>query len=294
MTAAFALTGLSKRYDDFALRDVTLSMPEGQIMGLVGVNGAGKTTLLRLLSGLARADAGTIEVLGMPMPAQQVQVKNQLGFASEDMRLYKSQSLRWHMDFIRSIYPGWDEAYALELLRRFDLRAEQKLAGFSHGQRVKALLLLNFARRPRLLLLDEPTTGLDPVARDEVLQALADILRDDARSVLFSSHNTRDIEQLADTISFVHDGRLLASRDKESFLDDWRRVVCQGSLPAGEFNWPEIAATRQNGSLLELKVRQFSDGLLGRLKTLGLEIRSTEAMSLEDIFVTTVRAGGAA
>jgi ABC-2 type transport system ATP-binding protein len=294
MTAAFALSGLSKRYDNFALSDVTLSMPEGQIMGLVGVNGAGKTTLLRLLSGLARADAGSIEVLGLPMPAQQVQVKKELGFASEDMRLYKTQSLRWHMDFIRSIYPGWDEAYALDLLRRFDLRPEQKLAGFSHGQRVKALLLLNFARRPRLLLLDEPTTGLDPVARDEVLQALADILRDDARSVLFSSHNTQDIEQLADTISFVHNGRLLASRDKESFLDDWRRVVCQGTVPAGDFNWPEIASTRQNGSLLELKVRQFNEGLLGRLKTLGLEIRSTEAMSLEDIFVTTVRAGGAA
>ena len=294
MSTAFALSGLSKRYDDFALQDITLSMPEGQIMGLVGVNGAGKTTLLRLLSGLARADAGTIEVLGHAMPAQQVLVKQQLGFASEDMRLYKSQTMRWHMDFIRAIYPGWDEAYATELLRRFDLRAEQTLAGYSHGQRVKALLLLNFARRPRLLLLDEPTTGLDPVARDEVLQALADILRDDARSVLFSSHNTRDIEQLADTISFVHQGRLLATRDKESFLDDWRRVVCQGAWPAGESAWPEIAATRQNGSLLELKVRQFSDALLARLQALGLEVRSADAMSLEDIFVTTVRTGGAA
>jgi ABC-2 type transport system ATP-binding protein len=294
MTAAFALTGLTKRYENFALQDITLSMPEGQIMGLVGVNGAGKTTLLRILSGLAQADGGTVEVLGHAMPSQQVAVKKELGFASEDMRLYKSQTLRWHMDFIRSIYPRWDEAYAAELLRRFDLRAEQTLAGFSHGQRVKALLLLNFARRPRLLLLDEPTTGLDPVARDEVLQALADILRDDARSVLFSSHNTQDIEQLADTISFVHQGRLLASKDKESFLDDWRRIVCQGSWPASESNWPEIAAMRQNGSLLELKVRQFSDALLGRLQGQGLEIRSTEAMSLEDIFVTTVRAGGAA
>src|SRR5436190_21125339 len=197
MTAAFALSGVSKRYENFALQDIHLSMPEGQIMGLVGVNGAGKTTLLRILSGLSRADAGTIEVLGHAMPAEQVAVKKELGYASEDMRLYKTQTLRWHMDFIRSVYPSWDEAYAAELLRRFDLRPEQKLAGFSHGQRVKALLLLNFARRPRLLLLDEPTTGLDPVARDEVLQALADILRDDARSVLFSSHNTADIEQLA-------------------------------------------------------------------------------------------------
>lgn len=294
MTAALALSGVTKRYDSFALQDITLSMPEGQIMGLVGVNGAGKTTMLRILSGLARADTGTVQVLGHAMPARQVAVKKDLGFASEDMRLYKSQTLRWHMDFIRSIYPGWDETYASDLLRRFDLRPEQVLAGFSHGQRVKALLLLNFARRPKLLLLDEPTTGLDPVARDEVLQALADILRDDARSVLFSSHNTRDIEQLADTISFVHQGRLLASKDKESFLDDWRRIICQGTWQAEEQALPEIAMTRQNGSLLELRVRHFSEGLLGRLQAQGLEIRSAEAMSLEDIFVTTVRAGGAA
>ncbi len=294
MTTAFALSGVSKRYENFALRDINLSMPEGQVMGLVGVNGAGKTTLLRILGGLALVDAGTVEVLGHAMPAQQVAAKKDLGFATEDMRLFKPRTLRWHMDFVRAIYPGWDEAYATVLLRRFDLSAEQTLAGFSHGQRVKALLLLNFARRPRLLLLDEPTTGLDPVARDEVLEALADVLRDEARSVLFSSHNTRDIEQMADSITFVHDGALLASRDKEEFLDDWRRVVCQGTWLPDEAAWPEIAVARQNGSILELKVRQFSDSLLKRLQVQGLEIRSAEPMNLEDIFVTTVRAGGAA
>ena len=294
MTDAFALTGVSKRYDDFALQDITLRMPEGEVMGLVGVNGAGQTTLLRLLSGLARADAGTLQVLGHEMPAQQVAVKRQLGLASEDMRLYASQTLRWHMDFIRAIYPGWDETYATELLRRFDLRPQQAVGGFSHGQRVKALLLLNFARRPRLLLLDEPTTGLDPVAQDVGDRLEHFVARDEARSVLFSSHNTRDIEQLADSISFVHQGRLLASKDKESFLEDWRRIVCLGPWPGDESPWPEIAATRQDGSLLELKVRRYSDALLARLQDRGLEVRSSESMSLEDIFVTTVRAGAVA
>jgi ABC-2 type transport system ATP-binding protein len=294
MTTAFSLSGVTKRYENFALRDIDLSMPEGQVMGLVGVNGAGKTTLLRILSGLALANAGAVEVLGHAMPAQQVAAKKDLGFATEDMRLFKTRTLRWHMDFVRAIYPGWDEAYATELLRRFDLRAEQTMTGYSHGQRVKALLMLNFARRPRLLLLDEPTTGLDPVARDEVLEALADVLRDEARSVIFSSHNTKDIEQMADTITFVHDGALLASREKEAFLDDWRRIVCLGAWLPDKIAWPEIAAARQNGSILELKVRQFSDGLLKRLQAKGVEIRSTEPMSLEDIFVTTVRAGGVA
>jgi ABC-2 type transport system ATP-binding protein len=291
MTPAFSLSGIAKRYPDFALHDITLQLPEGQVMGLVGVNGAGKTTLLRLLTGLAAADAGEVQVLGHRLPEQQVAAKRDLGFASEDMRLYKGQSLRWHMDLVSRIYPGWDAAYAAELVKRFELRVEQTLGGFSHGQRVKALLLLCLARRPRLLLLDEPTTGLDPVARIEVLEALADVLRDERRSVLFSSHNTHDVEQLADSITFLHQGRLVASADKDSFLDSWRRIVCQGVLPAGLEDWPEIASARANGSLVEIKARAWTDDLPSRLAAQGLQVQRSDAMALEDIFITAVRSG---
>ena len=291
MTPAFSLSGIAKRYPDFALQDIHLQLPKGQVMGLVGANGAGKTTLLRLLTGLAAADAGSVEVLGHRLPEAQVAAKRDIGFASEDMRLYKSQSLRWHMDLVSRIYPGWDAAYAHELLKRFDVRADQKLGGFSHGQRVKALLLLCLARRPRLLLLDEPTTGLDPVARIEVLEALADVLRDERRSVLFSSHNTHDIEQLADSITFLHQGRLVASADKDTFLESWRRVVCQGVLPEGLAAWPELASVRANGSVIEIKVRSWSDDLPVRLAAQGLQVQRSDAMNLEDIFITSVRSG---
>ena len=291
MTPAFSLSGIAKRYPDFALQDIHLQLPEGQVMGLVGANGAGKTTLLRLLTGLAAADAGSVEVLGHRLPEAQVAAKRDIGFASEDMRLHKSQSLRWHMDLVSRIYPGWDAAYADELLKRFDVRADQKLGGFSHGQRVKALLLLCLARRPRLLLLDEPTTGLDPVARIEVLEALADVLRDERRSVLFSSHNTHDIEQLADSITFLHQGRLVASADKDTFLESWRRVVCQGVLPEGLAAWPELASVRANGSVVEIKVRSWSDDLPVRLAAQGLQVQRSDAMNLEDIFITSVRSG---
>jgi ABC-2 type transport system ATP-binding protein len=294
MTLAFSLSGIGKRYPDFALQDISLDLPEGQVMGLVGVNGAGKTTLLRLLTGLAAPDAGQVTVLGQRLPAGQVAAKRDIGFASEDMRLYRSQSLRWHMDLMRAIYPGWDEAYAAELVRRFELRPAQTLGGFSHGQRVKALLLLCLARRPRLLLLDEPTTGLDPVARLEVLEALADVLRDEARSVLFSSHNTQDVEQLADTITFLHRGRLVASADKHAFIDRWRRVVCQGALPAGLEAWPEIASARANGSLVELKVRDWHADLPARLAAQGLTVQRDDPMTLDDIFVSAVRQGAVA
>ena len=291
MTAAITLTGVRKRYDEFALHDIDLELPTGQVMGLVGVNGTGKSTLLRMLMGLIRADGGEVEVLGQRLPQAQVAVKRDIGYASDDMRLYRGQTLRWHMDFIRSIYPGWDETYAQDLLKRFDLKPQQMLGGFSHGQRVKAMLLLIFARHPRLLLLDEPTTGLDPVARGEVLDALADVLHDEERSVLFSSHNTADIEQIADSITFLHGGRIVVSRDKESFLDSWRRILCQGEWTEAMQHLPGLASVRNSAPLVELKTSAFDASTLPALQALGLAVQSVEPMSLEDIFVTTVRGG---
>jgi ABC-2 type transport system ATP-binding protein len=294
MTAAFTVSGISKHYPQFALQDISLTLPQGQVMGLVGVNGAGKTTLLRLLTGLAGADSGSVEVLGYRLPEQQVAAKRDIGFASEDMRLYRGQTLHWHIDLVRRIYPGWDAAYADELLRRFDLRPQQAVGGYSHGQRVKALLLLCLARRPRLLLLDEPTTGLDPVARIEVLEALSDVLRDERRSVLFSSHNTHDIEQLADRIVFLHQGRMVADASKEDFLDTWRRVLCLGTAPTALAQWPELALVRNAGSQVEIKVRAWREDLPQRLAAEGLAVQRVDPMALEDIFVTAVRAGGLA
>ena len=288
MTPAIALKGVRKHYDEFDLRDIDLELPAGQVMGLVGVNGAGKSTLLRMLMGLVRADGGEVEVFGQRLPQAQVAVKRDIGYASDDMRLYRGQTLRWHMDFIRGIYPGWDEAYAQDLLKRFDLKPQQALGGFSHGQRVKALLLLIFARHPRLLLLDEPTTGLDPVARGEVLDALADVLRDEERSILFSSHNTADIEQIADSITFLHRGGIVASRDKESFLDGWRRILCRGEATEALRRLPGMASVRDSAPMIELKTGAFDATTLPALQALGLAVEAVEPMALEDIFVTTV------
>jgi ABC-2 type transport system ATP-binding protein len=293
MTAAFTVSQLEKQHPGFRLGPIDLTLPEGQIMGLVGVNGAGKTTLLRLLAGITAADAGTVEVLGHRLPGAQVYARREVAFASEDMRLYASRTLDWHIGFVRQLVPQWDKDYAAALMRRFDLRAEQPVGGFSHGQRVKALLLLCLARRPRLLLLDEPTTGLDPVARAEVLEALADVLRDERRSVLFSSHHTHDVEQLADTITMLDRGRIVANAGKEAFLDAWRRVLCAGVAPATLSAWPELALIRQSGSQCELKVRDWRDDLPARLAAAGLEVLRVDAMPLEDIFVSSVRARAA-
>src|SRR5579862_6511572 len=132
---AIEMSGVAKKYRYFSLDNVDLEVPAGEIMGLIGANGAGKSTTIRILLGLVHQDSGIVRVLGHRMPAGQIEAKWDIGFASEDMRLYETMTLGWHMNFIRSVYPKWDEKYAQLLLKRFGLNADQKIKGFSHGQR---------------------------------------------------------------------------------------------------------------------------------------------------------------
>ncbi|MGH9619456.1 MAG: ABC transporter ATP-binding protein, partial [Bryobacteraceae bacterium] len=246
---AIELRGVCKKYRYFALDKIHLKLPRGQIMGLIGPNGAGKSTTIRILMGLVHQDAGDARVLGYKMPTEQASAKWDVGFASEDMRLYDAMTLAWHMNFIRSIYPNWDAAYAQLLLKRFGLRAEQRIKGLSHGQRVKSALLLVLARKPKLLVLDEPTTGLDPVARHEILRELTNVMADEDRSILFSSHNTQDVEQISDRITFIDRRRIIDSMDKESYLDRWRRLRLEVPLGTELPALPGIVGVRQQGRL---------------------------------------------
>jgi ABC-2 type transport system ATP-binding protein len=285
---AVQFAGVGKTYRHFTLEDIDLALPTGSIMGFIGANGAGKSTTLRILMGLVHQDRGEVRVLGHAMPAEGAAAKRDIGFVSEDMRLYKAATLAWHMRFIRSIFPSWDQAYAETLLKRFDLKAEQKIKGVSHGQRVKAALLLVLARRPRLLVLDEPTTGLDPVARSEVLGALMEVLADDRRTVLFSSQNTLDVEQISDQITFIDRGRIVESADKESFLDRWRRVrldVPSGTLlPA----LPGVIGASGSGRLAVVTTNHYDEAMAAAYRNAGVTINAVDPMTLEEIFVANV------
>jgi ABC-2 type transport system ATP-binding protein len=286
--SAVHFEGVSKRYRHFTLENINLELPTGSIMGFIGANGAGKSTTIRILMGLVHQDAGAVRVLGHTIPDEQSAAKMDIGFVSEDMRLYGAAPLRWHMDFLRPIYPRWDQPYAEELLRRFDLKPEQKIKGLSHGQRVKAALLLALARRPRLLVLDEPTTGLDPVARHEVLAELMAVLADEDRTILFSSHNTLDVEQISDQITFIDRGRIIDSDDKEIFLDRWRRLRLQlppdGAVP----KLPGVIDVGGSGRLPVLTTNRFEPAMVYACNELGATVQAVDTMTLEEIFVANV------
>jgi len=281
--------GVSKKYAHFTLENINLELPTGSIMGFIGANGAGKSTTIRILMGLVHQDQGSVHVLGHAMPAEQAAAKLDIGFVSEDMRLYKSATIAWHMEFIRSIYPRWDQPYAESLLRRFDLKPQQKIKGLSHGQRVKAALLLALARRPRLLVLDEPTTGIDPVARHEVLGELMAVLADEERTILFSSHNTLDVEQISDQIAFIDRGRIIDIDDKEIFLDRWRRLrlVLPPDVTLPRF--PGIVEVGGSDRLPVLTTNQFDPDMVSACQNTGATVQAVDCMTLEEIFVANVQ-----
>jgi ABC-2 type transport system ATP-binding protein len=285
---AIDMDGVEKSYRFFKLSGLRLQLAPGQIMGFVGPNGAGKSTTMRMLMALIQQDRGEVRVLGHAMPQQQVRAKWDVGYVSEDMRLYGFETLGWHMKFVASIYPGWDAKYAQTLLHRFNLKPEQMVRHLSHGERVKATLLLVLARRPRLLLLDEPTTGLDPVARHELLTELLDVLNDERRAILFSSHNTQDIEQICDQIAFIDRGRLIEVSEKEDVLDRWRRV--QLEVPAGTRlpELPGVIDLKHNGRFAVATTSAYRPHINSAYEQAGVRVAEVQRMTLEEIFVARV------
>lgn len=206
---ALRLAGVEKRYPCFTFGPIDLALAPGVTLGLLGENGAGKSTLLRILLGLVRPDAGEVEVLGLPMPHREHEIKSGVAYVSEDMAPYSGKSIAWNLGLVRSLSPQWDEERAATLLRRFDLRTEQRTRGLSRGQTIRLLLLLALVRRPRLLLLDEPTSGLDPRMRHDLREELARVAREDGTTIVFSSHLTEDMAALATEIVILDRGRIV-------------------------------------------------------------------------------------
>jgi len=290
---ALRFCNVAKAYRFFRLEPLDLELEPGQVLGLVGPNGAGKSTTIRLLMGLVQPDAGTVEVFGQSMAREAALAKQSVGYVADDMRLYNNATLAWHMEFMSTLYPRWDARYAAQLVERFNLHPEQHGRQLSRGEQMKALILLVLARHPRLIVLDEPTSGLDPVARHEVLNELMQVLKEEDRSILFSSHNTIDVERICDQIAFIDRGRLVDLRDKESFLERWRRLQLD---VADGFALPKLAGVVDQtvrGRTASVVTQAFDPELPLTYERLGARVHSVQRLSLEEIFVASVMASRA-
>ena len=209
---AIAVSDLTRRFGaKTALDSVSLSVPRGGVYGLVGANGAGKTTLIKHILGLLRAEHGSVRVFDRDPVADPVGVLSRLGYLSEENDLPGWMRVDELIRYSRAFYPAWDDAYAEELRRTFGLDGAAKVRSLSKGQKARAGLLIALAYRPELLVLDEPSSGLDPIVRRDILGAVLRTIADEGRTVLFSSHLLDEVEEVADHVTMIAGGKIVLS-----------------------------------------------------------------------------------
>ena len=226
MTNAIEIRGLCKSYGDFALQDVSLTLPGGSIMGLIGENGAGKTTTIKCILNLVRRDAGQITIMGRDNISQEKTVKEDMGVVLDECFFHDTLRPLDIDRILARIYRTWDSALFGDYLEKFQLPEKKFVKEFSRGMKMKLSLAAALAHRPRLLILDEATAGLDPVVRDEILDEFLAFIRDEDHAILISSHITSDLEKAADYITYLHQGRVVLSEAKDVILDSYGRLAC--------------------------------------------------------------------
>jgi ABC-2 type transport system ATP-binding protein len=282
---------LSRRFGrKTALDDVSLRVAPGVVCGLVGENGAGKTTLIKHLLGLFKAQTGTVRVFGLDPVRDPVGVLSRIGYLSEDRDLPDWMRVGELMSYTQAFYPNWDESFAGELRETFELDKTQRIKSLSRGQRARAGLLVALAHRPDLLLLDEPSSGLDPIVRRDILTAIIRTVAEEGRNVVFSSHLLEEVERVADTVTMIHEGKIILSGALDEILGGHRRVTVRFEEPqAGPPNLPGMLSCTGEGR--EWIV--MCDGEIERVRqavgAAGASILDEEQASLNEIFVA--RAG---
>jgi ABC-2 type transport system ATP-binding protein len=285
--AVVAVTNLSRRFGSkTVLDDVSLYVPRGSVFGLVGENGAGKTTLIKHILGLLRAEVGAVRVFGMDPVAEPVSVLGRIGYLSEQPDLPGWMRVGELMRYTQAFYPKWDAAYAEQLRAQFGLNPIQRLSTLSKGQRAKAGLLAAQAHRPDLLLLDEPSSGLDPMVRRDILEAVIRTVADEGRTVFFSSHLLEEIERVSDHIAMVHQGKLVLCGPLDEIKGQHRRFVLHfetaQSKPPVISGALSVTGTGREWSVLCNGARAELPELAANL---GAQIVDEYAPSLNEIFV---------
>lgn len=222
MTNSIEIKGLVKRYNGFTLGPVDLTLPGGAILGLIGENGAGKTTLMKSMLGVTRPDEGSVTLLG-DVPDR---AKADIGVVMDDCFFYDGLRVRDVGGVLSRVYKTWDKALFRDYLDKFSLVSGKAIKELSRGMRMKLSLAAALAHRPRLLLLDEATAGLDPVVRDEILDEFLGFVSDEDHSILISSHITSDLEKAADYIAYLHQGQIILFDEKDRLREEYGRLVC--------------------------------------------------------------------
>ncbi|MEG0238026.1 MAG: ABC transporter ATP-binding protein [Clostridium sp.] len=283
---ALEINNITKKYKGFSLEDVSFTLKKGFIMGLVGPNGAGKTTTIKAIMNLIQLNSGNIKIFEESMKENEIGIKDRIGFVYDDCTAFDDFTIEYNKKIISSFYSKWDEDKFNEYLKLFELNRQKKVKDLSKGQKMRFSLAIALSHGAELLILDEPTSGLDPVFRSELLELFFDLIKDSELSILYSTHITADLEKLADYITFIKDGKVQFSKEKDILLEEYS--IIKGSL--------DKLTDDMKKDLIGTKVSKYNfEALIANkdkfLKKYGKDF-ITERASIDDIVVYSSKKRG--
>lgn len=274
---------LSKSYKDFALNDVSFQLKKGYIMGFIGPNGAGKSTTIKLIMNLIKKNSGEINIFGLDNIKNEKDVKQRIGFVYDETYCYEDLNLIDMKNIIAKFYKNWDDKAFYKYLSDFNLPKNKKIKELSKGMKTKYSLAIALSHKAELILMDEPTSGLDPVFRSELLEIIHYIIKDENKSVFFSTHVTTDLERVADYITFINNGKIVFSDTKDDILEKYKIVKGANSLINSDTKKEFIGINESSFGFDALTDNPE------KIKKLFGKDTLIERASLEDIMVYTVR-----
>jgi ABC-2 type transport system ATP-binding protein len=280
--------GLAKRYKKVvALDGLSLAVPAGSIYGLLGQNGAGKTTAIKILMGMVHPSGGVATIFGLPadQSAASVAIRQRTGFVNDERDLYDFMTVAQMIAFTASFFPSWRADLAARYVRSFDLPESRAVKALSRGARTKLALLLAFCRGAELLILDEATSGLDPLAAEEVLQVLVGHVANEGVTVFFSSHHIAEIEQVADHVAIIDRGRNVLAGALDDLREAYRRIEFVFDAPPLQFQSPGVARVERKGRVLSVLASSGAEQIIAEARARGSVSAQTRTVTLKELFL---------
>lgn len=284
MRYVLSVEGLSKKYPNFSLNNVSLNIEKGKIMGFIGQNGAGKSTTINSIVGITPFDKGVVRINELDICSEEAKVKQVVGYVGENVNLYSNSLAVENYRFIKRFYTNWDDAYFKKLIKYFNVDLSKKIKDLSKGTKIKFYLALALAHHPEILVMDEPTSGLDPVIRDEILDIFYDLAKREGTTILFSSHITEDIVKIADDITYIYNGTILLTDTKKNILENYKRVEFLNKIP----NFAEHINLKRKNSIIVDDFEKFTKRYSIKNNKNQIKVHST---SLDEVLLFAMEGG---
>lgn len=278
MENSIEIKNLTKKYESFSLKDVSFNVPKGTVVGFVGENGAGKSTTLKAILGITRPDSGTITVLGEDSTALSPELKEKIGVVFDTITFPSELTVKKLEKVFSGIYKSWNKEKFMEYMTRFELPLNKKIKSFSRGMEMRLSIAAALSHNPEILILDEPTGGLDPIMRSEILDIFLEFMQDENHTILMSTHITSDLDHIADYICFIHKGQVVFFEERNEMLQKYRILKCT------EEELPEI----EKSDIIGMRKGRFCNEVLVSCGNKYQDLTS-DSPSIEEIMVYYVK-----